>query len=429
MNALPTTGSNRQHGAATLVVVMMLFLIMALLAAYANRGLLFEQRMSNSYYRASMAQEASEAGAEWALAQLNGLATDASCKPVAAGGVRFADRYLTINAEDRVLRQTTNTLFTADCAKGADGWQCRCLDLGSRTRPVALANSELTPSFDVNFDFVSVPNGAGTVSMRARGCSTSVVDDCRLAETNSTRYQATSLQSVLLALVSAVRSPPLVPLVVKGNLASTGTGLGLHNTSPGSAGLLVTAGGSINGLVESRLESVPGTPPSLALIKNDPTLNPPPGGNVDVFRMFMGAAAERYENHPALRKLTCNGDCGTVLEDAYKAGVRMAWIDGGLTLSSNKIIGSASDPMLVVAAGDVTLSGPFQLSGMLVSRGNLSWTNNSGLTSLITGTVLVEGNATTEGAMDILYLPGVANQLRNRLGSYVRVPGGWQDLN
>ncbi|MFG6413370.1 PilX N-terminal domain-containing pilus assembly protein [Roseateles sp. DC23W] len=426
MNRVSLSTSDRQQGAATLVVVMMLFLIMALLAAYANRGLLFEQRMSNSYYRASMAQEASEAGTEWALAQLNGLATDASCKPVASGGKRFADRYLTINAEDRTLRQTSYTLLTAGCVKGEDGWQCRCQELGKRTVPVALPNSELTPSFDVNFSYIPVPNGAGTISMTALGCTTSVVDDCRGAETNTTRYQAKSLQSVMLALVSAVRSPPLVPLVVKGNLTSTGAGLGLHNTSPGSAGLLVTAGGNIDGLVESRLESVPGTPPALALIKKDPTLNEV---GVDVFRMFMGATADRYENHPALRKLTCNGDCGTVLEDAYKAGVRMAWIDGGLTLSSNKIIGSDSDPMLVVADGDVQLSGPFQLSGMLVSRGNLSWTNNSGLTSLINGTVLVEGNAVTEGTMDILYLPGVANQLRNRLGSYVRVPGGWQDVN
>lgn len=426
MNGLPITASNRQQGAATLVVVMMLFLIMALLAAYANRGLLFEQRMSNSYYRASMAQEAAEAGAEWALAQLNGLATDTSCKPVASGGVRFADRYLAINAEDRTFRQAEFSNFTADCAKSADGWKCRCLDLDKRTPAVALVNAELTPSFDVNFAYVPVANGPGTINMRTLGCTTSVVDDCEVAETNSTRYQAKSLQSVMLALVSAVRSPPLVPLVVKGNLGSTGAGLGLHNTSPGSAGLLVTAGGSITGLVESRLESVPGTPPALAQISKDPTLSK---AGVDVFQMFMGAAAARYENHPALRKLTCNGDCGTVLEDAYKAGVRMARIDGGLTLSSNKIIGSAADPMLIVADGDVTLEGPFQLSGMLVSRGNLTWTNNSGLTSLISGTVLVEGNAATAGAMDILYLPGVANQLRNRLGSYVRVSGGWQDLN
>ena len=47
----------QERGAATLVVVMVLFLIMALLAAYANRGLLFEQRIAGSYARGALAQE------------------------------------------------------------------------------------------------------------------------------------------------------------------------------------------------------------------------------------------------------------------------------------------------------------------------------------------------------------------------------------
>ena len=56
---LPTQ-REQQRGAATLVVVMVLFLIMALLAAYANRSLVFEQRIANGYYRASLAQEMAE---------------------------------------------------------------------------------------------------------------------------------------------------------------------------------------------------------------------------------------------------------------------------------------------------------------------------------------------------------------------------------
>ncbi|MFX8047616.1 PilX N-terminal domain-containing pilus assembly protein, partial [Acinetobacter baumannii] len=87
-------GTVRQRGAATLVVVMMLFLVMALLAAYANRGLLFEQRIASGFARAALAQEAAEGGVEWALALLNGPAIDENCQPKGVGGQRFADKYL-----------------------------------------------------------------------------------------------------------------------------------------------------------------------------------------------------------------------------------------------------------------------------------------------------------------------------------------------
>ena len=61
-----------QRGAAALVVVMMLFFIMSLVAAYASRNLIFEQRTSANNYRSTQAFEAAEAGLEWAIAMLNG---------------------------------------------------------------------------------------------------------------------------------------------------------------------------------------------------------------------------------------------------------------------------------------------------------------------------------------------------------------------
>jgi hypothetical protein len=187
----------------------------------------------------------------------------------------------------------------------------------------------------------------------------------------------------------------------------------------------VTAGGTLSGLVESRLESVPGTLPSLAQIANDPTLKQ---ADADVSRMFLGAAAARYKQHPSLRQVTCNGDCAAALTTAYKAGTRIVWVDGPLTISSNVSLGTATDPVVIVAAGDVTLSGPLQLTGLLLTQGDLQWDNGGGL-SLVTGAVLVQGNVATAGSMDIFYQPAVLDQLRNRVGSYVRVPGSWSDEN
>jgi len=416
----------KEHGAATLVVVMMLFLVMALLAAYANRSLLFEQRVSNGYYRAGMSQDMAEAAIEWTVAMLNSTATDNQCKPVATEGIRFADRYLRITPEDRGIKQNAAKAdeqagIVADCTRTAEAWVCRCPTLSKRVAPVEVSSSDLVPSFGITIQ--RVPDRAGTVQINAYGCTNSVVDTCVNASQNSKNYQGLSLQHALLALVSAVRSPPAAPLVVKGSVTSTGVGLGLHNTDPRSAGLLVTAGGKLNGLVESRLESVPGTLPTLAQIPDDPTLN---NANADIFRMFLGAAKERYVQHPSLREVICRGDCGPALDQAYKAGKRILWINGPLTVSSNISVGTASDPVVIIATGDVSLTGPLQLTGLLATDRNLTWSTAGG-PSLITGAVLVQGNVQTDGAVDIFYQPSVIDQLRNRVGSYVRVSGSWTD--
>jgi len=432
MNTSSSLMKPRQHGAATLVVVMVLFLVMALLAAYANRSLLFEQRVAGSYYRSSLSQEVAEAGVEWTLAQLNGNAMDNACKPVDSAGQRFADKYVLVNPADRTISsKVTDGLGVIDCARdtGNEGWSCRCPAADSaHTARAAAATNELTPSFAVQLE---AGKRGGTMALKVRGCTDSVPDSCggvggvAIADISKAQLAKTSL-TVLVGLVSAVRSPPAAPLVVKGGIVSTGVGgLGLHNADARSAGMLATLGGAWTGIIDTRLETVPGANGSQAVVQADPTLL-----NADaqeVFKMFMGTSVARYPQHPAARTLSCDGDCGPALEAAYTAGQRIVWVEGDLTLSSNKVLGSVSDPLLIVVNGAVTLTGPFQLNGMLVSTGGLGWTNTSGMTSLVNGIVLVGGDMATAGRVDIVYQQTVADHVRNRLGSYVRVPGGWND--
>jgi hypothetical protein len=237
---------------------------------------------------------------------------------------------------------------------------------------------------------------------------------------------ATSVQKAAIAFVAAVPSSPSSPLIVKGSLTTAGSGgLGLHNTDPASAGTLVVSGEPAPVLIDSRMDSVPGTPTSQARVFDDSLLKAMTPDTF--FRVYMGMAASRYSNHPSLRVVTCNGDCGPALQNAYNAGQRILWVQGPMTISTNVLIGAVSDPPLIIVNGAVTLTGPMQINGMLVALGNLNWTNTGGLTSLITGMVLVQGNMTATGNMDVYYLQSIANQLRNRQGSYVRVPGGWID--
>ncbi|RZL33210.1 MAG: hypothetical protein EOP35_18410 [Rubrivivax sp.] len=214
---------------------------------------------------------------------------------------------------------------------------------------------------------------------------------------------------------------------MRGDVDSSGAGgLGLHNTDARSAGMLAAVGGRWNGIVDGRQESVPGTSVAQTIVQTDGALQ----RSVDaeaVFKMFMGTGSARYKEHPALRKLSCDGDCTTALENAYKAGKRIVWVDGTLDIGSNKVLGTVGDPMVIVASGKVTLAGPFQLNGMLVTLGDLDWNNAGAAPSVINGIVLVGGAMRTEGRMDIVYQQLVADNLRNRMGSYVRVPGAWVD--
>ncbi|WP_457324765.1 hypothetical protein, partial [Roseateles sp. P5_E11] len=124
--------------------------------------------------------------------------------------------------------------------------------------------------------------------------------------------------------------------------------------------------------------------------------------------------------------VTCSGNCGPTLATAFAAGQRIMTVDNGMTISSGTI-GTAAAPVVVVVYGNVTITGPMQLNGMLVVLGNLTWTNAAAAPSQVNGMVVVQGDMNAVGQMDIIYQQSIANELRNRLGSYARVSGGWID--
>jgi Tfp pilus assembly protein PilX len=421
-----------QRGAATLIVVMVLFLVMALLAGYANRSLVFEQRIAGGYYKASLAQEVAEGGVEWTVAMLNGTAIDGACQPVATGGTRFIDKYMSVSPADRAGTRlvTTQGLLAADCVRDGGGLTCRCPDADTRTaQSQTTVPGALAPSFGVRLG-TDTAKRYGNFQVMSYGCSDSSVDNCYIGAISADRSRtatALSEQMATVGFIAAVPSSPSAPLTVKGTLTTGGTGgLGLHNTDPATAGTLVVSGGAAPTLIDSRMDTTPGTPAAQAQVFSNSQLS---GMNDTVFfQSFMGMAPSRYRQHPAMRQVACpvGGDCGPALLAAYNAGARMIWVEGPLTINSNVIIGTTTAPALIVANGAVTLGGPFQLTGMLVALGDLDWTNNSGLTSLITGMVLVQNDMTATGGMDIVYRRDIADQLRNRIGSYARVSGGLQ---
>lgn len=426
-----------QAGAATLVVVMVLFLIMAMMAAYANRNMIFEQRIASNYYRTGVSSEAADAGLEWTVAMLNGLGVDASCRESAGASERFRDRFLNI-ASDRTITEKVTTGYLSNCVRTNAGasWACRCPspDAAGFPAPVAVAAGDtMQPGFVVSITpppvtSPTLKNRPGAMRVRVEGCSSGNYIECRDPSAVASQLLSLTAAEMDVALVSALKNPPASPLTVKGGLSVGTSGLGLHNSDPRSAGILLVSGrpavASLNPYAD-RLDSLPGTPGLTAIIENDSTLTS--SSPARMFSMYFGMTASQYRDQPAMRMVNCpNGtDCGSTLLAAYNRGVRMAWIEGPLILNSNNNLGTETSPMVIIATGDVAIDGPMTISGLLYTRGDLIWANASADVSMLKGALLVEGDMEVSGRVDLWYRSAVIDALKNQTGSFVRVPGSW----
>lgn len=416
--ATPNARSLAQRGAATLVVIMSLLFSIAMMAAYANRNLLFEQRIAGSFYRAGVAQEMAEAGIEWAFAALNGLNVDDACQP--GGNASWRQRYLAIDPHSRTIAARTAGIV-ADCQRAGGGWTCRCPPHGSWSAPAALpAADQLQPSFGLRFTPTS---RAGVVRIVSTGCSSSRIDDCRSGPAELRGLLGRAEVETDAALVPALKMPPALPLTMRGALDAAPEGVGLHNDDTSTQGLLLQAGGNVFGLVDERLDSLPGTPARLAVLANDAGLAGLTGAAL--FARYFGMSPARYADQPAVRSLTCPGDCVAALASLHAAGARIVWILGSLRLAGNVELGTASEPLLIIADGDAMLDGPLRLTGLLHVRGDLSWNNSGATPGLLSGALIGEGAARIAGRVDVWYRPAVLRELNNRTGSFVRVPGSW----
>ena len=145
----------RQSGAATLIVVMVLFFVMSLVAAYSSKNVIFDQKTSSNLQSANVMQETAEAGMEWALAMLNsGNITD-TCAPhtdPVTPTPSFRNRYLSVAANGNIIGSVAYPAGTvtpvASCGfdSTTQQWNCSCPNDGT-----AAAVPATSPAFSVRF--------------------------------------------------------------------------------------------------------------------------------------------------------------------------------------------------------------------------------------------------------------------------------------
>jgi Tfp pilus assembly protein PilX len=416
---------SRHRGVAALVVTMGLFFAMLLVAVFANRNLVFEQRSSANQYRATQAFEAAEAGLEWAQAQLNrgqriGADCRASADPTAAS---FRERYLALDGSAGAGfsgRSWNNAGVTqplqASCVRADETWRCSCPS-NAHPQLTAAASTRPAPAFII--EFAPGPR-AGVVRVVARGCS-SLGGVC--APGSSTPIDASARIELSLALLPGLASAPAAPLTARGSVNAPGASLQIHNPDVAAGGLTVHAGTSVD-LASAQLEGPAGAALAQAVVAGDTslaTLTPD-----QMFAHYFGLRRGVWAGQPTVTSVDCAGNCAAALE-AAAATASMIRIRGNAVIDGPVTLGQVSQPVLIVGDGTVQLRGPVTLNGLLYASA-LDWSGAVPSGASVRGALISESSYQGDGTPVLTYDTGVLDRLRTHVGTFARVSGSWRDF-
>jgi hypothetical protein len=408
------------------VVLLLLLMASLLVAGWASRNLLTEQRIAAGELRRIGAFEAAEAGLAWGQAMLDSahpVGSDCRAQP---GGAHFVARYLgTPDVRGRfVPRQDPAAAGGVPlqmlCARAAGGWRCHCPAAG----PPQLTpepGGATTPAYLLRFEAGDTP---GTVQLVATGCD-HLARPC-LAGSGDVAGASTRLR-LGLALLPALATPPAAPLTTLGTVDAGAAALGLHNADAQSGGLAVHAGGAVLGSA-LRVQTAPGGYPAHAVLGGDAALAALTAEQL--FQRHVGSNRADWLQQPGVHRLDCTGDCGPALQAllATRAGLTRIHVPGPLQLAGALQLGSPARPLQLVVDGDLLLRGPVQLHG-LVHAHRLRWDAVSvGDGGLLRGAALLSQGYHGDGAPDIVYDAALLQRLRRQHGSWLRIPGSWRDF-
>jgi Tfp pilus assembly protein PilX len=423
--------SRRQRGVASLVVVMILFFIISLVAAYTNRNLIFEQRTSVNQYRATQALEAADAGLEWALAMLNQGRIDATCNNSSSvSDSSFRGRYIITNPTTGALTPA-NTGLRPSCVYNGSGWTCSCPTSGD---PVLTAptGAGIFPAFRVRFQQVD-PIQPGVIRVVVAAC-TRLDNDCLADSSAGAPNEGRATVSALTAITANLASPPTAALTARGNVSFSGGTFTAFSTNPDGGGITVQAGGDVTSAGSMDLHGPTGTPGDLTKVPLDPALqNLTASGSLTAEdRMFAAPFnmwRSSFRTQPAAVTLSCgvSGCSAAELRDKIQLNPgRPIWITGGLNIDSAGDIGSATAPVLLVINGNLNFTATGVTLFGLVYVSATDWTSAG--SGQIQGAVIAEGNVGGTSTLTVVHDVALLNQLRYSVGSMVRVPGSWKDF-
>jgi PilX N-terminal len=442
----PYSPAREQRGAVSLIIALLLLFGGTLIAFFANRGMIFEQRTSANQYRSTAAFELAEAGIEWAVGKLNENMPLASTTSCATGGATttFAQRYAgksapTPPAQPNPWFNVPTDLRYAECRFDPaaiatnGGWTCGC---PSGLVNIALGSTEQR-RFGVTFN--AVPGDSLAVEVVARGCTTGA--SCNPRDATPTDRDSTAVARVLVKLRPFVTGGPAAALTA-GTATNTGGSLNVINQYAPSNGITIHSGSTVETGGGNKLFTLPGTPVSASVLDNDPSLYNLTVADEDAFfARFFGETLPTVDAHEKWIWLdgsaSANADAimARVTASNYEGNLRF-FVNGDLTFSGGganaPTIGTQQKPVIVVVRGNLEITGGRVAYGLFYSANSLANVDAEDAGSggaVIYGAYIVRGQFRKQGNgnFSIVYTPTLwASGEPN--GDLVKVPGSWRDF-
>jgi Tfp pilus assembly protein PilX len=448
MNTMKHIHRHNERGAVSLIVALVLLFGATIIAFYANRSFIFEQRTSVNQYRATTSFELAEAGIEWAVGRLNErlpLAATPSCATGGAVGAQtFAERFIDPQRPAPPARPNwwfnvpVNTSYAEcrfDIANLANngGFTCSCPSAVA-AGAIAMGSNEQS-RFGVRFN--RVPGDDQSVEVIARGCTNGATCDPAQVPADS---DSTSMVRVLLKLRPYITGGPTAALT-SGAATNTGGNLYVVNQHAPSNGITIHAGSTVQTGSGTEAFTLPGTPARASILDNDPSLSALALADEDAFfARFVGGTIASYRDSAI--QLTGDGAAnGDAIMDAVNAGecdlqfyaagdVRFttAIVVNGRAVPT---IGTSDCPITLVVRGTLDMQGQVVGWGLFYSANAVADppANPGGGGATINGAFITSGSFRKQGAgtFNIVYDPSLWGA-GEPSGQLVKVPGSWRDF-
>jgi hypothetical protein len=439
----PTPKLERQRGAASLAVTMILLLLMAIVVLYVNRGLMFEQRTSANQTRATRAFEIADAGLEWALGMLNANTRVAAGDACTGTATTFRSRFIAPVLDANGLTSAFNVPANSQlaCQVNADGTlTCSCPAPGGAFASI----NQPQQNFRVVMTTTSDPMA---VQLTSHGCvnATGVCTPDAAAAGSAVPYDAYARVSVIVKFAPSFRGVPSCPITGGQHIrwcASTN----VTNSNPSAAGCLFNSGLNtrISGTYQSgptpgqgcagsgqgqRMVTLPGQPLAAAISPNDGNLAAAAVDEDTFWQRFRNDSLEEFRGSACTAVGSTPGQRGqSVVNQFNQQACREFYADGAIDLPSSTNLGSAIDSVLIVSrTGGVTPGGNSTIYGTLFSLAD-TWTFQGSGTVRVVGGIIVRGNFYINGNLTVDFSAGASGNIDGG-GDFAKVPGSWTDEN
>lgn len=435
-----TRRARPSQGLAALLSVMIIFMVLALVAAYMNRHLLIDQKLSASALRSNRAVQAAEAGVDWTLTMLNGGRIDEQCELTDVGALDdFRERYLEVYdsvGRYRVVEPPGSAARFTGCRLGETGSDCVCpLTQTAGTTLEPDAGSDQSPAFRVSYTEprTDADNYPGTVIVQVRGCSHAGSGAASCFSPSDDGLAADAVISVRMAfgLVKALPELPMATLTAAGDIDIGSATFSASNPDADSA-LVLHAGGAVVYASGSALHGPAGTPDNDASLEMqaDAALAAL-AANDGLFENLFRSTKTLFKRRPGVVLMDCTTtscDANTLATQHAQYPGRILWVEGDIALddapTAGLALGDNAHPLLLVVNGTLTVNGPVDLTG-LVYADTVAWGDAA---ASLRGAMAVGGNFTAAGftgAVTLAYDRAVMDFIAIRYGSFVRIPGSW----